>query len=88
MKLALRLRDPSPDWVALRKVIEGNSSLREDVTLEVSEQAYRFLDASGREIRREDCVEEPQTAVANVDGKMKLLTMLHERFSASSGSAV
>jgi hypothetical protein len=80
MKLTLRLRDPSPDWIAMRKVIEENATLRPDVTLEVSEESCRFLDSLGREISREPIA--PAKAVSDMDGKMRLLTMLHEKFSS------
>ena len=81
MKIALRLRDPSPDWIALRKVIEDNATLRSDVTLEVSEDHCRFLDALGLEIPTDAGKVVHEKAVADMDGKMKLLTMLHEKFS-------
>ena len=73
MKIALRLRDPSPDWIALRKVIEENATLREDVILEVSETNCRFLDATGCEIPSDANKIAAGKAIANVDGKMKLL---------------
>ena len=81
MKLALRLRDPSPDWIAMRKVIEENSTLREDVTMEVGENECRFVDGEGREIAIGEPSIPPRKAVSDVDAKMKLLTMLHEKFS-------
>jgi len=84
MKIALRLRDPSPDWIALRKVIEENATLRADVTLEVSETNCRFLDAAGREIPSDADKIAAEKAIADVDGKMKLLTMLHEKFSSQT----
>ncbi len=81
MKLALRLRDPSPDWIAMRKVIEENTTLREDVTMEVEENHCRFVDGQGREIAIDGAHIPPRKAVSDVDAKMKLLTMLHEKFS-------
>jgi hypothetical protein len=81
MKLALRQREPSPDWIALRKVIEGISTLRDDVVLEVGEERCRFVDQHGRELDRELRVDAP-SAVRDVEGKMRLLTMLHDKFSA------
>jgi hypothetical protein len=84
MKIALRLRDPSPDWIALRKVIEDNATLRADVTLEVSEDNCRFLDAAGREISTDAVKVVHEKAVSDMDGKMRLLTMLHEKFSEQS----
>ena len=81
MKLALRLRDPSPDWIAMRKVIEENSTLRADVTMEVEENHCRFVDAAGQEIVIGEAIIPPRKAVSDVDAKMKLLTMLHEKFS-------
>jgi hypothetical protein len=86
MKLALRLRDPSPDWLAMRKVIEENATLREDVILEVGEDACRFLDGAGREIPTGAGILPQRKAVAGVDAKLKLLTLLHEKFSAYRGS--
>jgi hypothetical protein len=84
MKIELRLRDPSPDWIALRKVIEENATLRADVTLEVSESNCRFLDAAGREIPSDAHKIAADKAIADMDGKMRLLTMLHEKFSEQS----
>ena len=81
MKLALRLRDPSPDWLAMRKVIEENTTLRSDITMEVDEEDCRFLDSSGREITTGGVKIPPRKAVSGVDAKLKLLTMLHEKFS-------
>ena len=84
MKLALRLRDPSPDWIAMRKVIEENSTLRPDVTMEVEENECRFIDGTGREIATGELWIPARRAVSDVDAKMKLLTMLHEKFSVQS----
>ena len=65
----------------MRKVIEDNATLRADVTLEVSEDHCRFLDALGLEISTDAGKVVHEKAVADMDGKMKLLTMLHEKFS-------
>jgi len=82
MKIALRLRDPSPDWVAMRKVIEENGTLRNDVTMEVLEDRCRFVDDAGREIAAEPLPQSPSTVVSDVEAKLRLLTMLQEKFSA------
>lgn len=83
MKLALRLRDPSPDWLAMRKVIEASPSLRSDVVLEVSEEQCRFLDATGCEIMADAPEVAFPRAVADLEAKLRLLTLLHEKFSAA-----
>ena len=87
MKLALRLRDPSPDWLAMRKVIEENSSLRPDITMEVGENECRFVDSAGHVIPTDHSITPPRKAVSGVDAKLKLLTLLHEKFSVQSPPA-
>ena len=82
MKLSFRLRDPSPDWLAMRKVIENSGTLREDITLEVHEDTCVFVDGSGRELPINGIDLAPRNAVSGVDAKMRLLTMRHEKFSA------
>lgn len=84
MKLSFRLRDPSPDWLAMRKVIENNGSLRSDVTLEVHEDACVFVDSTGQELPVDGNKLHSRNAVVGLDAKTKLLTMLHEKFSAQA----
>lgn len=66
----------------MRKVIENNGTLRADVTLEVHEEACVIVDAAGRELPITGLEGPARNAVAGVDAKTKLLTMLHEKFSA------
>jgi hypothetical protein len=68
----------------MRKVIEENVTLRPDVTMEVGENDCRFLDGAGQEIATGDTVIRPRKAVSDVASKLKLLTMLHEKFSVQA----
>ena len=71
----------------MRKVIEGNATLRADVTMEVRDDGCRFLDAGGREIETKGLSIPAPKAVSGVDAKLKLLTILHEKFSATDRRA-
>ena len=82
MRILLNLPDPSPDWRKLADIISESYDLRDDVTLVVESDRIRFLDAEGREIRKDaPCCWSSRT-IAQFTAKLSLLDWLHENFSS------
>lgn len=63
----------------MQKVIEEDPTLRADVTMEVSEDRFRFIDGAQQEFPVDGLFAKKD--VSDLNAKMRLLTMLHEKFS-------
>ena len=84
MRVMLDLHDPSTHWIALKRVIENNPDLPDDVVLVVRPHDVLIqehgADSGSGEIA---CGDFSESSVMDLKGKLAFLEWLHERFATS-----